>query len=103
MSDHQCTETDRLTSLQVKQAEIQGQVNAVADSVAYVRKRIDNGISTRIESTHDIVLKLEPIIAHHAKVVHNIEMMGWWLSRGVLAAVIGVVFWAVSKGYAAKF
>jgi len=101
MSDP-CTKETVLTSLQVKQAEIQGQVNTISGDTAYLRKRIDNGISCKIDNMHETVVKLQPVIEHHAKVINNIEMMGWWLSRGVLAAVIGVVFWAVSKGYLPK-
>ena len=97
-----CKQEPVLTTLQVKQAEIQGQVTGIVGDVSYLRKRIDNGISTKIDSMHDVVTRLQPIIDHHAKVVNNIEMMGWWLSRGVMAVVIGVVFWAVSKGYIPK-
>ena len=87
-----CSEKETISELKVRQAEIAGDVKAV-------REKIYNGMSAKIDKTHDVMTRLEPIIAHHATVVSNIENMGWWLSRITLTAVIGVIFWAVSKGF----
>jgi hypothetical protein len=86
---------EKLHTIELRQIEIQG-------LVLETKKKIENGITHKIDKTHDIVIKLEPIIAHHDKVVNNIETMGWWISRILLASLIGVLFWAISKGFMPK-
>lgn len=87
---------EKLHAIELRQIEIQGNVSAI-------KKTIENGMSTEIKKTHDVVTRIEPIIAHHAMVITNIETMGWWISRGIIAAlvgsVVGLILWAASNGY----
>ena len=87
--------SEKFHEIEKRQIEIHG-------IVIETKKKIENGITHKIEKTHDIVTRLEPVIEHHEKVINNIETMGWWISRMLLASLVGVLFWAISKGFSAK-
>lgn len=82
----------KLQTMEVRQAEIQGDVR-------HIKTRIDNGMSHTIANLNTLLTKLEPIIAHHAKVVSKIEDIGWWISKGLLFGIVGVMIWAIANGW----
>jgi hypothetical protein len=82
----------QLNVIEVRQAEIQGDVR-------HIKSRIDNGMSHTIANLNNLLIKLEPIIAHHSKIVSKIEDVGWWISKGLLMALLGVLIWAASHGW----
>jgi hypothetical protein len=91
-----CQKEQVLTALQVKQAEIAG-------DVTHIKGRIDNGMSTAIARIDSNFIALKPVIEQHAITIKRIEDIGWLISRyaivGGLTAVTGVIYWAVSKGF----
>lgn len=88
-----------LTSLQVKQADIAG-------DVSHIKQRIDNGMSTTIARMDANLTSLKPVLDHHADIVKRIEDMGWLVSRitlsFIICSLIGVIIWAISKGFTPK-
>ena len=90
---------DTITVLQIKQAEI-------AAAIDHVKGRIDNGMSNKIERIDENLIALRPTIEHHADIIRRIEDIGWLWSRmsgiGLLTAVIGLLVWAVGKGFILK-
>ena len=88
-----------LATLQVKQAEIGG-------DVSHIKTRIDNGMSHTIADIHKQLTELAPIIQHHADIVRRIEDFGWLISRwvitGLTITVLGLIIWAISKGFVPK-
>ena len=84
-----------ITALRVKQAEIAG-------DVFHIRQRIENGMSTTIKETHDLLVELKPKIEHHQSIVSRIEDVGWWISKSVLIMLIGLLIWAMGHGYVPK-
>ena len=88
-----------MTSLQIKQAEIAG-------DVAHIKARIDNGMSHTIQRMDGNLTKLMPIIEHHADIVRRVEDFGWLISRslaaGLLVSVLGLLVWAITKGFVPK-
>jgi hypothetical protein len=98
-----CSKEQVLTTLQVKQAEIQGQIEAVGKDVTHVKGRIDNGMSHTIKDIHTKLTELQPVIQHHANIVRRVEDLGWLVSRWVVTAVVtvlvGLVLWAITKGF----
>lgn len=85
-----------LSVLQVKQAEIAG-------DVSHIKTRIDNGMSHTIADIHNKLTALAPIIEHHADIVRRIEDVGWLISRwvivGLVTVVLSLIVWAISKGF----
>lgn len=94
-----CTKEAVLTTLQVKQAEIAG-------DVSHIRARIENGMSKTIKQIDDNLTALKPVIEHHADIVKRIEDFGWLVSKTVsaslIATVIGLAVWAIGKGFVPK-
>ena len=92
-----------LTTLQVKQAEIAGQICLVGADISHVKGRIDNGMSHTIARIDANLIELKPIIEHHADIVKRIEDMGWLISRltisSFVAALVGVIVWAIARGW----
>ena len=88
----------QLNKMEVRQAEIQGDVK-------HIKSRIDNGMSHTIANLNNLLTKLEPIIAHHSRIVSKVEDVGWWISKGLLLALLlalgGVFIWATSHGWKA--
>ena len=82
----------KLHEMEVRQVEIQGDVK-------HIKTRIDNGMSHTIANLNQLLTKLEPVINHHAKIVSKIEDIGWWITKGLLVALIGLLIWAVANGY----
>ena len=82
----------QLHTMEVRQTEIQGDVR-------HIKTRIDNGMSHTITNLNNLLTKLEPVIAHHSKIVSKIEDVGWWISKGLIIALIGVMIWAASHGW----
>lgn len=78
--------------MELRQVEIQG-------DVSHIKSRIDNGMSHTISNLNTLLTKLEPIIAHHDKIVNKLEDIGWWISKGLIGALIGVLIWAASHGW----
>ena len=85
-------QNEKLHEMEIRQVEIQGDVK-------HIKGRIDNGMSHTIANLNTLLTKLEPIINHHAKIVGKIEDIGWWITKGLLVAVIGVLIWAVANGW----
>jgi len=86
------TKMKELSDIKVKQAEIHGTVNHIAG-------RIDNGMSHTIASLNTLLTKLEPVIAHHENIISKIEDIGWWISKGLLFGIVGVIIWAIANGW----
>jgi hypothetical protein len=95
MSDP-CSKEQVLTTLQVKQAEIAG-------DVAHIKTRIDNGMSHTIADIHSKLTELQPVIQHHANIVRRVEDLGWLISRwvvtGIITTAVALVLWAITKGF----
>jgi len=93
MEDHQmlpeCIE--KFSDIKVTMAEIKG-------DVSHVKGRIDNGMSKTITEIHDLLLNLEPKIAHHQSVIKRIEDAGWVLAYSFVGMVAIVVVWSIGKG-----
>lgn len=83
---------EQLQNMEVRQVEIQGDIK-------HIKTRIDNGMSHTLSNLAETFAKLEPVIAHHASIVKRIEDIGWWISKGLLLALIGVLAWAVANGW----
>jgi len=85
-----------LTTLQVKQAEIAG-------DISHVKTRIDNGMSHTIARIDANLIELKPIIEHHADIVKRIEDVGWLISRltigTLVASLVGIIVWAIARGW----
>jgi hypothetical protein len=98
MSDP-CSQQETLTKLQVRQADIAG-------DVAHIKSRLDNGMSHTIADIHEKVTKIIPIIEHHADIVKRIEDVGWLISRwvitGLAASLLALIAWAITKGFILK-
>jgi hypothetical protein len=94
-----CSKEAVLTTLQVRQAEIAGDVQ-------HIKQKIDNGITHSIQRIDENLINLKPIIEHHADIVKRIEDFGWLISRtvtsGILAVLAGLVIWAIGKGFMPK-
>lgn len=94
-----CVKEAVLTTLQVEQAKIAG-------DVAHIKARIDNGMSTTIKQIDANLTSLKPIIEHHADIIRRIEDVGWLISRYAivtgLTTVTCLVVWAISKGFTPK-
>jgi chromosome segregation ATPase len=84
-----------ISTLRIKQAEIAG-------DVSHIRARIENGMSTTIRETHDLLVELNPKIQHHASIVARVEDIGWWISKAIVIMVIGMLIWAIGQGYVPK-
>lgn len=83
---------DKLHEMEVRQMEIAG-------NVSHIKSRIENGMSTTIHSMDEKLTLLLPKIEHHTKVIGKIEDIGWWISKGLLISLIGVLVWAASHGW----
>jgi hypothetical protein len=85
-----------LSDLKVKQAEIAG-------DVSHIKTRIDNGMSHTIKDIHERLVAIAPVIEHHASIVKRIEDFGWlisrWVTTGLVMILLGIVVWAISKGF----
>jgi hypothetical protein len=94
-----CSKEAVLTTLQVRQAEIAGDVQ-------HIKQKIDNGITHSIRRIDENLINLKPIIEHHADIVKRIEDFGWLISRTVTSAILailaGLVIWAIGKGFLPK-
>jgi hypothetical protein len=94
-----CSKESVLTTLQVRQAEIAG-------DVAHIKAKIDNGITHSIRRIDENLVELKPIIEHHADIVKRIEDFGWlisrWVTTAVLSVLVGLVIWAIGKGFLPK-
>jgi hypothetical protein len=94
-----CEKEVVLTTLQVKQAEIAG-------DVTHIKSRIDNGMSTTIKQIDANLIALKPVIEHHADIIKRVEDIGWLISRYtivlVLTTMTGLVVWAITKGFVPK-
>jgi hypothetical protein len=90
-----CKYDDDITLLRVRQAEIGG-------DVAHIKSRIDNGMSETISDIHDNVTHIVPIIEHHSSVIKRIEDAGWGLAYVAGGLILGVVAWAIGKGFIPK-
>jgi predicted nucleic acid-binding protein len=88
-----------LTEMRVKQVEIAG-------DVAHVKTRIDNGMSHTIARIDANLTALKPVIEHHADIIKRIEDFGWlisrWLGTSVVLGLLGVIIWAITKGFVPK-
>ena len=87
---------EKFSDVKVTMVEVRG-------DVSHIKTRIDNGMAKTIESINSTLLELKPVIEHHSSIVKRIEDLGWWISSGVLAGLIGTMVWAVSKGYVPHF
>ena len=91
-----CEKEQVLTTLQVRQAEIAG-------DVSHIKAKIDNGMSHTIADIHSILTDLKPRIEHHASIVKRIEDFGWlisrWVTTSLVCSLIGLIIWAISKGF----
>lgn len=98
MSDP-CQKEAVLTTLQVKQAEIAG-------DVGHIKQRIDNGMSATIKRIDENLIALKPQIEHHADIVKRIEDFGWLISRvacsSLLVLIFGIIVWAITRGFVPK-
>jgi hypothetical protein len=90
-----CSKEQVLTTLQVRQAEIAG-------DISYIKNKLDNGMSTSIKNIEGTLSSLSPIINHHAGIVKRIEDVGWALSTSLVICVLGVVVWAIKNGFNPK-
>jgi hypothetical protein len=101
-----CDKEQVLTTLQVKQAEIQGKIDVVAKDVIHVKGRIDNGMSVTISEMHNMLTEMKPVIQHHSNIVRRVEDFGWLISRwvvtGIITTAVALVLWAISKGFLIK-
>ena len=107
--EHDCTQKDNIQKIQekldsrdevlaemrVKQAEIGG-------DVAHIKTRIDNGMSHSIHNLNQLLTKLEPVIGHHSDIVKRIEGIGWTLSTALILTLVGLIGWAISRGFILK-
>ena len=88
-----------LVDLRIKQVEI-------GSDVAYVKQKLDNGMSTSLKKIEDTVTRLDPVIAHHADIIKRIEDVGWLISRYAivtgLTTITGLVVWAIGRGFTPK-
>ena len=103
--EHECTQKDEIANIQkkldsrdelladirVKQAEIGGDVTHI--------KRLDNGMSHSIANMNTLLTKLEPVIGHHADIIKRIEGIGWTLSTALILTLVGLIGWAITKGF----
>ena len=98
MSDP-CSKESVLITLQVRQAEIAGDVQ-------HIKTRIDNGMSHTIADIHNMLIEMRPKIDHHADIVRRIEDTGWLISRVTISCGItiffGLIIWAASRGFVPK-
>lgn len=94
-----CQKEQVLTTLQIKQAEIAG-------DVSHIKSRIDNGMATTIARMDENFMKLRPVIEQHAITIKRIEDIGWLISRYAIVAglttLTGLIIWAVSRGFVPK-
>jgi hypothetical protein len=86
------TAKDKLHEMEVRQVEIQGDVK-------HIKTRIDNGMSHTIHNLDQTLTKLTPIIEHHSDIVKRIEGIGWTLSTALILTVVGLIGWAITKGF----
>lgn len=71
----------------------------MAATVEHIKERIDNGMSKTLQDINNSMIELKPKIEHHAGIVKRIEDIGWWVSKGFLVAILGVLVWAISQGW----
>jgi hypothetical protein len=94
-----CSEKETLTILQIRQAEIAG-------DIAHIKSRIDNGMSHTIADIHAKLTELKPVLEHHSNIVRRVEDFGWLISRwvvtGIITTAVALVLWAISKGFLIK-
>ena len=83
---------DKLQEMEVRQVEIQGDVK-------HIKSRLDNGMSHTIHNLDQVITKLEPVIGHHADIIKRIEGIGWTLSTALILTLVGLIGWAVTKGF----
>ena len=89
----------KLHEMELRQVNIQG-------DVTHIKTRIDNGMSHTIEDIHKSLTEIAPVIQHHSNIVRRIEDFGWLISRwvvtGIVTTVLGLIVWAISKGFMSK-
>lgn len=78
--------------MEVRQVEIQGDVK-------HIKTRIDNGMSHTIAQMNENLIKLAPVIDHHAQIVKRIEGIGWTLATSLILALIAYMAWGISVGF----
>jgi hypothetical protein len=79
--------------------DIRVDLTVLKGDVSHVKGRIDNGMSKTISEIHDMITALKPKIEHHASVIKRIEDAGWAMAYMFGALLLGVVIWAIGKGF----
>ena len=80
-----------LTVLQVKQAEIAG-------DVAHIKGRIDNGMSETLKEIHQVIIELKPKVVEYDDLYRRVKDAGWAMAYVFGGLTLGVIIWAVKSG-----
>jgi hypothetical protein len=106
MEEHDCNQKENIAKLftfheekmkqlgqmEVRQVEIQGDIK-------HIKTRIDNGMSHTIHNLDQTLMKLVPVIDHHASIVKRIEGIGWTLATSLILALVAYLAWGISHGF----
>ena len=82
----------QLNQIEVRQVRIAGDVE-------HIKGRIDNGMSHTLANMNQLLTELGPTIKHHATVISRIEGIGWTLSTALVLTLVGLIGWAITKGF----
>ena len=80
-----------LSTLQVKQAEIAG-------DVAHIKSRIDNGMSATLKEIHEVIIELKPKVVEYDDLYRRVKDAGWAMAYVFGGLTLGVIIWAVKSG-----
>ena len=94
-----CVEKDTIEALKSSLADIRVKLAETGGDVSHIKSRLDNGMSHTLSQVHLWLSELKPQIQHHASIVKRVEDIGWWISKGLIIALIGLLTWAVANGW----
>lgn len=83
---------DRLVEIEKRQV-------VIGLSIENLVRKVENGLSSTVSDIHSILLKLIPVIDRHTSLEKRIEDIFWWLVKILIAALLGVMVWAVANGW----